>query len=125
MHVHLEQYCLGPFWLKVALVVTAKRHTTLILPLHITIHKIKNKFNLADLMTKYLSRDEVGQIMDFMEHEYKEGRSTAAPELAYMSDTADIFKSNFRIMPSTMTGLSNQCQLVRAPPSIVKQHVEE
>ena len=52
----------------------------------VSIHKIKNKFNLADLMTKYLTKDEISQIMGFMQHEYKEGRNRAAPELSMISD---------------------------------------
>jgi len=51
----------------------------------LTILKIKNKFNLADIMTKYLSNDEISQIVDFMQHEFMSGRSGAAPSLAMMT----------------------------------------
>lgn len=62
----------------------------------VSIHKIKNKFNLADLMTKYLSKDEIGQIMDFMQHEYKDGRYRAAPELSMISDDNLLHYMNLR-----------------------------
>lgn len=51
----------------------------------LTILKIKNKFNLADIMTKYLSNDEISQIVDFMQHEFMSGRSGAAPSLAMIT----------------------------------------
>lgn len=34
----------------------------------LTILKIKNNFNVADSFTKYLSKDEISQIVDFMQH---------------------------------------------------------
>ena len=54
------------------------------------------QFNLADLMTKYLSKDEIGQIMDFMQHEYKDGRNRAAPELSIISDENLLHYMNLR-----------------------------
>ena len=51
----------------------------------LTILKIKNKFNLADILTKYLSKDEISQAVDFMQHQFMDGRSAAAPELAMVS----------------------------------------
>lgn len=51
-----------------------------------SIHKIKNKFNLADLLTKYLSKDDINQIVDYMQHEFRDGRSLAAPELSLLDD---------------------------------------
>ena len=54
----------------------------------LTIVKIKNKFNLADLMTKYLSKDEIEQIMDFMQHTFMTGRNKDAPELSMITDSA-------------------------------------
>ena len=54
----------------------------------VSIHKIKNKFNLADLMTKYLSKDEIEQIMDFMQHTFMTGRNKDAPELSMITDSA-------------------------------------
>ena len=54
----------------------------------VSIHKIKNKFNLADLMTKYLSKDEIEQIMDFMQHVFMDGRHKDAPELSMVNDSA-------------------------------------
>ena len=43
--------------------------------------KIKNKFNPADLMTKHLSREEIRQIMDGLDHRHLTGRNADAPEL--------------------------------------------
>ena len=50
------------------------------------IHKIKNKFNLADLLTKYLSAQEIAQIMEYMQHTHLEGRSDVAPSLSLIED---------------------------------------
>ena len=47
----------------------------------LTIVKIKNKFNPSDVLTKHLTRAEVQQIMEFVQHYYEEGRSLAAPKL--------------------------------------------
>lgn len=48
--------------------------------------KIKNKFDLADIFTTYLSKDETSHIADYMQHEFHEGRSAAAPELSLVGD---------------------------------------
>ena len=48
----------------------------------ITIKKIKNKFNPADLLTKYLSKAEVATIMEHIDNMFEGGRSSAAPRLA-------------------------------------------
>ena len=53
----------------------------------IVIIKIKNKLNPADLMTKYLSKDEIRQIMDGLMHQHSEGRNADAPELSIVEDT--------------------------------------
>ena len=52
----------------------------------IAIIKIKNKFNPADLMTKYLSREEIRQIMDDLQHQHSEGRNAYAPELSIIEE---------------------------------------
>ena len=52
----------------------------------ISIVKIKNKFNPADLLTKHLSKDEIAQIVDALCHEFTEGRNEDAPELALVHD---------------------------------------
>ena len=39
-------------------------------------------------MTKYLSKDEIEQIMDFMQHAFMEGRHKDAPELSLVNDSA-------------------------------------
>ena len=54
----------------------------------VTILKIKNKFNLADILTKYLSKSEIEQIIDFMQHGHKEGRSEIAPQLSLVVENA-------------------------------------
>ena len=51
------------------------------------INKLKNKFNVADLLTKHLSKYEVDQIIDFLQHEFAEGRNSSAPELSFLNDT--------------------------------------
>ena len=48
----------------------------------------KNKFNLTDLLTKYLSKDEIEHIVDFMQHAFLEGRSDVAPELSLLDDNS-------------------------------------
>ena len=47
----------------------------------ITLVKIKNKFNPSDLLTKHLTKAEVQQIMEHLQHSYEQGRSAAAPKL--------------------------------------------
>ena len=54
----------------------------------VTILKIKNKFNLADLLTKYLSKDEIEHIVDYMQHAFLEGRNAIAPELSLLEDNS-------------------------------------
>ena len=53
----------------------------------IVIIKIKNKFNPADLMTKYLSKEEIRQIMDGLMHMHSDGRHESAPELSLVEET--------------------------------------
>ena len=48
--------------------------------------KIKKKFNLADLLTKYLSKDEIEHIVDFMQHSFLDGRSAMAPALSSVQE---------------------------------------
>ena len=48
----------------------------------LTIKKIRNKFNPADLMTKYLTRAEVQTIMEHVQKMFEAGRAKAAPQLA-------------------------------------------
>ena len=52
----------------------------------VSINKIKNKFNLADLLTKYLTAAEIAQIIDFMQHSFLEGRNEIAPSLSLLDD---------------------------------------
>ena len=54
----------------------------------VTVLKIKNKFNLADLLTKYLSKDEIEHIVDYMQHGFLDGRSEVAPELSLLDDNS-------------------------------------
>ena len=39
-------------------------------------------------MTKYLSKDEIEQIMDFMQHVFMDGRHNDAPEPSLINDSA-------------------------------------
>ena len=39
-------------------------------------------------MTKYLSKDKIEQIMDFMQHVFMDGRHKDAPELSLINDSA-------------------------------------
>ena len=55
----------------------------------ITVHKLKNKFNVADLLTKHLSKYEVDQIIDFLQHEFAEGRNADAPDLNFVTEHGD------------------------------------
>ena len=43
--------------------------------------KIKNKFNPSDMLTKYLTKAEIQQIMEHVEHYFESGRSEVAPKL--------------------------------------------
>ena len=54
----------------------------------ITIKKIKNKFNPADLLTKYLSKAENATIMEHIENMCESGRSSAAPKLATIANAS-------------------------------------
>ena len=60
----------------------------------LSIHKIKNKFNLADLLTKYLNLEEISQIVDFMQHEYMDGRSPSAPSLSLLESSLSSSTTN-------------------------------
>ena len=57
----------------------------------VSIMKIKNKFNLADLLTKYLSLNEIEHIVDFMQHAFMTGRSEVAPELSLIDHNKTLF----------------------------------
>ena len=59
--------------------------------------KIKNKFNPADLMTKHLSREEIRQIMDGLDHRHLTGRNADAPELSMV----EMCKSTEQLLTST------------------------
>ena len=56
----------------------------------LTIVKIKNKFNPSDVLTKHLTRAEVQQIMEFVQHYYEEGRPLAAPKLVAKAKVSEI-----------------------------------
>ena len=57
----------------------------------VSIMKIKNKFNLADLLTKYFSLNEIEHIVDFMQHAFMTGRSEVAPELSLIDHNKTLF----------------------------------
>ena len=48
----------------------------------ITANKLKNKFNVADLLTKHLTSYEENIIIDCLQHEFAEGRNSDAPNLS-------------------------------------------
>ena len=48
----------------------------------VTIKKIKNKFNPADLLTKHLTKAEVQTIMEHIQNMFEQGRPKIAPKLA-------------------------------------------
>ena len=54
----------------------------------ITIKKIRNQFNPADLLTKYLSKAEVATIMEHIENTFESSRSSAAPRLAIVANAS-------------------------------------
>ena len=56
----------------------------------VTLVKIKNKFNPSDMLTKYLIKAEIQQIMEHVEHDYESGRSTEAPKLVSKTDTPNL-----------------------------------
>ena len=54
----------------------------------VTVLKIKNKLNLADLLTTYLRKDAIEHIVDFMRHAFRGGRSDVAQALSLLDDNA-------------------------------------
>ena len=54
------------------------------------IKKIRNKFNPADLMTKYLTRLEVQTIMEHVQNMFETGRAKGAPQLAQGEDQVNV-----------------------------------
>ena len=54
------------------------------------IKKIRNKFNPADLMTKYLTRMEVQTIMEHAQNMFEAGRAKGAPQLAKGEDQVNV-----------------------------------
>ena len=73
----------------------------------VMINKIKNKFNVADLLTKYLSAHEISQIVDDMQHEFAEGRNVDAPELSIVSDVN--FIHDFELHVVMEDGVGQRC----------------
>ena len=49
---------------------------------NIVIKKIRNNFNPADILTKYLTKAEVQTMMEHIQNMLEKGRSRAAPKLA-------------------------------------------
>ena len=73
----------------------------------VSIHKIKNKFNVADILTKYLSKDEIAHIIEYLQHECMEGRSPAAPSLSLLDDQPLVHDVDLQIVLSD--GISQRC----------------
>ena len=60
----------------------------------VTIVKIKNKFNPSDMMTKYLTKMEMQQIMEHVQHQFEEGRPGAAPKLVKKTESIHVMSPN-------------------------------
>ena len=52
----------------------------------VSIHKIKNKFKMAAVLTKYLTASRIEHTIEFMQHSFPEGRSDVAPSLSVLDD---------------------------------------
>ena len=52
----------------------------------VTIIKIKNVFNSADLFTKYLERKLIDEAVGQMLHRFEDGRSEIAPQVGIIDD---------------------------------------
>ena len=52
----------------------------------ITHHKVKNTFNVADILTKATDFENITRMMELMNHRHEHGRSLAAPELNEVGD---------------------------------------
>ena len=46
--------------------------------------KIKHKYNPADILTKYLPREDMERILDGLNHTFEQGRSDVAPDLSML-----------------------------------------
>ena len=73
----------------------------------IIVNKLKNKFNAADLLTKHLTKYEADQIIDFLQHEFSEGRNADAPNLSII--TEDNFIHDDELHMVLEDGISQRC----------------
>ena len=51
----------------------------------VTVVKLKNVFNTADVLTKYVDRRTLEEAVSQLQHQFEEGRSSAAPTLGSVS----------------------------------------
>ena len=82
----------------------------------VTMVKIKNKFNPSDMMTKYLTKMEMQQIMEHIEHKYEEGRPVAAPKLVKKTDTINAVRLDKDIVQEmhNQRGSNENCTSIAA-----------
>ena len=73
----------------------------------IIVNKLKNKFNVADLLTKHLTKYEADQIIDFLQHEFSEGRNADAPNLSIITEDNFIHDDELHVVIED--GISQRC----------------
>ena len=73
----------------------------------VVINKLKNKFNVADILTKHLAKYDVDQIVDYLQHEFSEGRNSDAPELSLLSGQRQDHDSELHVI--SQDGLYRRC----------------
>ena len=50
------------------------------------VNKLKNKLNVADILTELLTKYEVDQTIDVLQHEFTDGRNADVPGLSILSE---------------------------------------
>ena len=82
----------------------------------VTMVKIKNKFNPSDMMTKYLTKMEMQQIMEHIEHKYEEGRPAAAPKSVKKTDTINVVRLDKELVQEmhSQRGSNENCTSIAA-----------
>ena len=72
--------------------------------------KIKNKFNPSDILTKYLTKAEVQNIMEHIQNMFEAGRPKAAPKLAILDEQKELMMVSSK--SSVFLGLAGSAGLV-------------
>ena len=67
--------------------------------------KIKNVFNVSDLMTKPHNQEAVANMMELMEHRFEDGLSVVAPQLNNIDDHSGL-------VPMILYDLGIHCDFV-------------